>query len=102
MVRARTLRLIHVVITSSWWSAGRSSHASRLPISTKLLYKIFQSITFRLAYSYALEHRIEAQDWRRFAFSAAGRVAFAAFLQIGASERQTGISTSCESIHSTT
>jgi hypothetical protein len=34
----------------------------------ELLYKIFQSVTFRLAYSYALAHRIESQDWRRLLF----------------------------------
>src|SRR4051812_35633639 len=34
----------------------------------ELLYRIFQSVTSDLAYSYELAHRVETQDCRRLAF----------------------------------
>lgn len=47
---------------------GQEQSRFTTPDLDELLYKIFQSVTFHLAYAYALAHRIESQDWRRLLF----------------------------------
>ena len=47
---------------------GQEQSRFTTPDLEELLYKIFQSVTFSLACSYELAHRIESQDPRRLIF----------------------------------